>query len=339
MGNILIAEESLTETDFENARRICAVVKWTMQLGNVPPDPTIAQQLYNIVMRVESAEQVIVTSSEEEKALLERLKAEIYKGLEMEEPEYKPFGQSKIVWPDIVKKVLTDEEILFEYCGIFWNWWITRNMIALKFGAEFDMDRMAILYGMATYAPILFSTTVDGNEVMGVSKPSTLRYVQDGVTAKPFCFPLYELHADGEPAVECAGVELYYQNNTLLPKKYGSVHSSKWESAWILEEENVELRRLLIEKIGFEKVCKDLNAKAISTWHNEKGGEYVLFKLKMSSGEDIHMLRMKCPSTGREYFEGIAPSITSAEDAYYKRLSHEVPTFVEVREVNWVWHA
>ncbi|MEG4082849.1 leucine-rich repeat domain-containing protein [Microcoleus sp. POL10_C6] len=58
-------------------------------------------------------------------------------------------------------------------------------------------------------------------------------------------------HAEGESAIEFSdGYKLYSYHGVTLPEKYGQIHPNQWESTWILEEENAELRRVLIQGIG-----------------------------------------------------------------------------------------
>ncbi|MEG5162530.1 leucine-rich repeat domain-containing protein [Microcoleus sp. AT3-A2] len=61
----------------------------------------------------------------------------------------------------------------------------------------------------------------------------------------------HRLHAEGESALEFSdGYKLYSYHGVTLPEKYGEIHPNQWESTWILEEENAELRRALIQGIG-----------------------------------------------------------------------------------------
>lgn len=54
-------------------------------------------------------------------------------------------------------------------------------------------------------------------------------------------------HALGEPAIQFIdGESLYFYHGRRLPEKYKKLHPSKWQVQWILEEDNAELRRILI---------------------------------------------------------------------------------------------
>lgn len=69
------------------------------------------------------------------------------------------------------------------------------------------------------------------------------------------------LHAEGEPAIQFAdGYSLYSYHGVTLPEKYGKLLPNKWQAKWLLEEDNVELRRVLIQGIGYSRICQELQA-------------------------------------------------------------------------------
>lgn len=64
------------------------------------------------------------------------------------------------------------------------------------------------------------------------------------------------LHAEGEPAIQFAdGFSIYAYQGAHLPERYGKIHPHQWRSQWLLEEPNAELRRVLIQGIGYERIC------------------------------------------------------------------------------------
>jgi leucine-rich repeat protein SHOC2 len=111
--------------------------------------------------------------------------------------------------------------------------------------------------------------------------------------------------------------------NTNLPRQYWTKFS-EWKSHWLLSEENAEIRRILIERVGYEKICVDLGAVTIDIWR-----EYSLLKIDLPrSGlfyfqdfmglherEPIILLKMTCPSTGHIHILRVPPDIGKAEDA------------------------
>jgi leucine-rich repeat protein SHOC2 len=99
---------------------------------------------------------------------------------------------------------------------------------------------------------------------------------------------------------------------------------SKWQSKWLLDEENVEVRRVLIEQIGYERICQELDASCIDNWQ-----EYSLLKIEnfeIFYGEDeeaweqekrepLILLKMICPSSKHIHILRVPPEMTSAEAA------------------------
>ncbi|MEG4518439.1 leucine-rich repeat domain-containing protein, partial [Microcoleus sp. AT9_A5] len=126
------------------------------------------------------------------------------------------------------------------------------------------------------------------------------------------------LHAEGEPAIEFAdGWNFYYYHGVELPEEYGEVHPNQWQSQWLLTEDNAELRRVLIEGIGYDRIIQELSAKQIDSWQ-----EYALLQIDEADDfEPICLLKMTCPSTGFIHALRVPPYLISAREA--------------IRWVNW----
>jgi internalin A len=125
------------------------------------------------------------------------------------------------------------------------------------------------------------------------------------------------LHAEGEPAIEFAdGWNFYYYHGVRLPEQYGQLHPNQWQSQWLLTEENAELRRVLIQGIGYDRICQELSAKEIDSWQ-----EYALLQIDNADVEPICLLKMTCPSTGFIHALRVPFYLTSAREA--------------IRWVNW----
>jgi len=119
------------------------------------------------------------------------------------------------------------------------------------------------------------------------------------------------LHAEGEPAIEFAdGWKFYYYHGVRLPEKYGQLHPNQWQSQWLLTEDNAELRRVLIQGIGYDRICQELEAKQIDSWQ-----EYALLQIDNADFEPICLLKMTCPSTGFVHALRVPPNLTSAREA------------------------
>lgn len=138
------------------------------------------------------------------------------------------------------------------------------------------------------------------------------------------------LHAEGEPAIifpDSFGMD-YFHHGSALPQYLGSIHPSQWQPHWILQEQNAEVRRCLIQEIGYARMCQELQAEELDCWR-----EYTLLKLpiyddysqvpalnpweshKDVKGDSVYLLKMICPSTGSTYAIRVPPSMRSAREA------------------------
>ncbi|MEH1820899.1 MAG: DUF6745 domain-containing protein [Nostoc sp.] len=126
------------------------------------------------------------------------------------------------------------------------------------------------------------------------------------------------LHAEGEPAIEFTdGYSLYSYHGVTLPEKYGKIHPQQWQATWLLTEENAELRRVLIQGIGYARICQELQAIELDKWQ-----EYTLLGIDNNVDiEPIYLLKMACPSTGFIHALRVPPNMNSAREA--------------IRWVNW----
>ncbi|BAY07598.1 DUF6745 domain-containing protein [Calothrix sp. NIES-2098] len=127
-----------------------------------------------------------------------------------------------------------------------------------------------------------------------------------------------EIHGEGIPAIEFPdGFGVYAYRGINLPEKYGKLHPTNWRAEWLLEQRNAELRRVLIQGIGYERICQELQAKECDRWQ-----EYTLLQIESEVDvEPIHLLKMTCPSTGFIHVLRVPPDISSAREA--------------IRWVNW----
>ncbi len=120
------------------------------------------------------------------------------------------------------------------------------------------------------------------------------------------------LHAEGSPAIQYAdGFSVYAYHGVTLPEKYGKLHPNQWQAQWLLEEKNAELRRVLMQGIGYSRICQELQALELDRWQ-----EYSLLKINNDVDiEPIYLLKMTCPSTGFIHALRVPPNVESARDA------------------------
>ncbi|WP_310484847.1 leucine-rich repeat domain-containing protein [Chamaesiphon sp. VAR_48_metabat_403] len=114
--------------------------------------------------------------------------------------------------------------------------------------------------------------------------------------------------------------KVYCFNVKRLPRRYWA-KLSEWKPEWLLDEDNAEIRRVLIENVGYENICAELNATTLDTWR-----EYTLLKIdglgRIYNGgiesietEPMILLKMTCPSTAHIHILRVPPEMSSAEAA------------------------
>ncbi|MFB2923711.1 leucine-rich repeat domain-containing protein [Aerosakkonema funiforme] len=120
------------------------------------------------------------------------------------------------------------------------------------------------------------------------------------------------LHAEGSPAIAFAdGFRLYSYHGVTLPEKYGQLHPHQWQAKWLLSEKNAEIRRVLIQGIGYARICQELQAIKLDAYR-----EYTLLKIDNNVDiEPIYLLKMTCPSTGFIHALRVPPQTISAREA------------------------
>ena len=123
---------------------------------------------------------------------------------------------------------------------------------------------------------------------------------------------LSRLHAEGEPAIAFADeFNVYAYQGVRLPEEYGQLPPALWRSQWLLEEFNFEIRQVLLQGIGYERVSQELEAIAIDSWR-----EYTLLGVDAEiDDEPMLLLKMTCPSTGLTHVARVPPDFESAQEA------------------------
>ncbi|MDJ0702900.1 MAG: hypothetical protein QNJ46_06425 [Leptolyngbyaceae cyanobacterium MO_188.B28] len=124
--------------------------------------------------------------------------------------------------------------------------------------------------------------------------------------------PERRLHAEGEPALAYAdSYQVYSYQDVQLPERYGALHPNLWQAQWLLGEDNAELRRVLIQGIGYARICQELHAIELDSWR-----EYTLLRIDQAVDvEPVYLLKMTCPSTHHIHATRVPPDMRAAREA------------------------
>jgi hypothetical protein len=82
----------------------------------------------------------------------------------------------------------------------------------------------------------------------------------------------------------------------------------------LFAQRNSEVRRVMLERMGWERFFREAKPK-IRDQDNDPGGERRLFHVALPDRENLLVLSISCPSTGRSYFIRVPPHVTTCHQA------------------------
>lgn len=82
----------------------------------------------------------------------------------------------------------------------------------------------------------------------------------------------------------------------------------------ILAERNAEVRRVMIERVGFEKFTQEVKGHVLDS-DTDRGGERKLLRIPLENDEPIVLVSLICPSTGRQYLVRVPPDTKTCHEA------------------------
>ncbi|WP_315861221.1 DUF6745 domain-containing protein [Anatilimnocola floriformis] len=91
-------------------------------------------------------------------------------------------------------------------------------------------------------------------------------------------------------------------------------HPEKLTSKIVLKERNAERRRVMIERMGFDRFIRDAGAEKLDA-DRDPGGPRELLRVPMERDEAIVCLSCNCPSTARHYLLRVPPTMTTCHQA------------------------
>ena len=120
------------------------------------------------------------------------------------------------------------------------------------------------------------------------------------------------LHGEGEPALQFIdGFSVYAYQGSWLPPDYGRFHPHQWQPQWLLTEPDPDLRRILIQGMGYGRISQELEHRTLDSWR-----EYSLLEMIDEIDEEpLRLLKMTCPSTGFTHVIRVPPALDSAKEA------------------------
>lgn len=109
----------------------------------------------------------------------------------------------------------------------------------------------------------------------------------------------------GDAVVRWRGVE--------IPPEW-ALYPERIDVEMVLAEDNAERRRILIERMGYERFLADANPRVLDA-DEDPGGARALVRVELPDDEDLVCLSCQCPSTARRYMLRVPPHIESCHAA------------------------
>lgn len=102
----------------------------------------------------------------------------------------------------------------------------------------------------------------------------------------------------------------------------------KITSKQVLAEKNAELRRVMIERMGYLKFSQEVGAKELDQ-DTDAGGMRQLLKIEIDDDEPLVGLACRCPSTNRQYFLRVPPQMKTCHQAAAWMAGFDDPTLYQ----------
>lgn len=82
----------------------------------------------------------------------------------------------------------------------------------------------------------------------------------------------------------------------------------------VLRQDNLELRRIMLERIGYERLMLEVGGLILDR-DTDAGGDRKLIRIPLDDDEDIMIVAVICPSTQHQYVLRVPPYIGSCRQA------------------------
>lgn len=82
----------------------------------------------------------------------------------------------------------------------------------------------------------------------------------------------------------------------------------------IFSERNAEVRRVMMERYGYERLMEAAQAEELDR-DTDAGGERRLLRIPLQDDEDLICISVQCPSTGHKFVLRVPPQMTSCRQA------------------------
>jgi len=137
----------------------------------------------------------------------------------------------------------------------------------------------------------------------------------------------FRLHCTTGPAISWRdGFELYFAGGIGIEKRY-VMDPQSISIQEVLNQDNIELRRTMIDLMGYESFCRKAKFKVLDEDVDGAGQGRKLLKLAQRDDEDIVLVNVNDPSTGRSYYLRVPPTMKTCAEAVAWTYIRTVETY------------
>lgn len=98
----------------------------------------------------------------------------------------------------------------------------------------------------------------------------------------------------------------------------------------VLAERNAEVRRVMIERMGYDRFLEQAQAQILDRDH-DRGGERRLLRIEIPDDEPLVCVSVQCPSTGHQFVLRVPPHVTSCHQAIAWTAGYDDPRLYKPR--------
>ena len=185
----------------------------------------------------------------------------------------------------------------------YWNMWLCSYAatydFAQRIGVEFDQEKYRKFHEWCRCCPfVLFNDT----RVYVSRKPVRIDFNANS-----------QLHCEDGMACEYSDGWGIYSINGVAVDEQIVLRPETQTVDQIRKEENEEVKRIRIQRYGWDRFLEEINAVVIDENSNDiEGTKEFLIESKQ---DNIKSLMCVCPSTGKEFFLEVPPEINTCKEA------------------------
>ncbi len=120
------------------------------------------------------------------------------------------------------------------------------------------------------------------------------------------------LHSANGPAILCRDSWPVYAWHGVRVNQQIIEAPNTLTSEQVLGENNAEVRRVMVERMGLDRFLVQAKAKVLDT---DQGGKRILHRIDWKDDEPIVAVQVQCPTTGQTYFLRVPPQIDRCDKA------------------------